>query len=155
MCERLNVMPFICICLCCSSLNYDLFRNKPITDSSLCTCNQVETTVYFLLYCKTAMFSRPFMSTNSKQYVCVQSFIISTKRFDTQTVVLALYFSSETMCVRPLSSFYFYLSPSHIFSYYHKQTCITYVYSTVQPNYLDHIYVSYVSCVFSQLTIVS
>jgi len=51
LCERLNVMPFICICLCCSSLNYDLFRKKLITDSSLCTCNQVETTVYFLLYC--------------------------------------------------------------------------------------------------------
>ena len=36
--------------LCCSSLNYDLFR-KNITDSSLCTCNQVETAAHFLLYC--------------------------------------------------------------------------------------------------------
>ena len=38
------------LCLCCSSLNYDLFR-KNITDSSLCTCNQVETAAHFLLYC--------------------------------------------------------------------------------------------------------
>ena len=36
--------------LCCSSLNYDLFR-KTIPDSSLCTCNQVETAAHFLLYC--------------------------------------------------------------------------------------------------------
>ena len=39
---------------------------------------------------------------------------------------------------------------SHIISYYNKWTCITYVYSTMYPNYLDHI-----ECIFSQLTLVS
>ena len=58
--------------LCCSSLNYDLFR-KTIPDSSLCTCNQVETAAHFLLYCplynrQRQLFSRPSMSTNNKQY---------------------------------------------------------------------------------------
>ena len=85
--------------LCCSSLNYDLFR-KTIPDSSLCTCNQVETAAHFLLYCPLYNRQRQLFihdlpcpptinniifgdenlsfAQNNRVFLSVQSFIIST-----------------------------------------------------------------------------